>query len=170
MRILKIFATNSQSTNIMADQQYSDDQLLQLLKDAEGRLRGVKKTQETTAQSLVSLQDRYEASWEEIGSLTNLLYSISKGSSPNQITSYISSTSKIAQVDAAHLVTEEQRKLANEARVVVDPVSVKANAAKVSLFTYIFQISSMRKIFQSTWRRIWPRLGSRPAIMMFLFS
>jgi len=44
----------------MADQQYSDDQLLQLLKDAEGRLRGVKKTQETHAQSLVSLQDRYE--------------------------------------------------------------------------------------------------------------
>ena len=42
----------------MANQEYSDDQLLQLLKEAEERLRGVKKAQETPAQSLVALQDR----------------------------------------------------------------------------------------------------------------
>ena len=79
-----------------------------------------------------------------------MLHSISKGSSEKHIISYINSTSNVARVDAAHLVTEEQRKLANMARVVVDPVAVKVNAEKVSLFLYLFSTSSMRKIFQST--------------------
>ena len=79
-----------------------------------------------------------------------MLHSISKGSSEKQIISYINSTSNVARVDPAHLVTEEQRKMANMARVVVDPVAVKVNAEKVSLFLYLFSTSSMRKIFQST--------------------
>lgn len=59
--------------------------------------------------------------------------------STKTIESYITSTKKGTQVDAKHLVTEEQRKQANGVRIVEDPVAVKNKAAEVFDF-YFYRI------------------------------
>jgi hypothetical protein len=61
---------------------------------------------------------------------------------------YIKTADQGASVDPSHLVTAQERKLANGIRVVEDPVAIKAKAAKV-FPTYLPLVlnSSMRKIY-----------------------
>ncbi|KAL2068327.1 hypothetical protein VTL71DRAFT_16425 [Oculimacula yallundae] len=94
----------------MADEDLSDEQLKQLLKDAEQRLRnkGKQQMQISTASSLES--------------------SLPKITVENPIVSYIKSTKTGPQVDRSHLVTEQERKLANGSRIVEDPIMIKKRA------------------------------------------
>jgi len=93
----------------MADEDFSDEQLRSLLKDAEQRLKAVKGRR----------NDQGDA-----------LHGIPKIDLGKSVTSYIQKTSQGAQVDPSHLVKPEERKLANGIRRVEDPVAVKAKAAK----------------------------------------
>ncbi|KAH9221879.1 putative rRNA-processing protein fcf2 [Leptodontidium sp. 2 PMI_412] len=99
----------------MADGDLSDEQLKQLLKDAEQRLRnkGKQQIQLSTASSLES--------------------SLPKITVEKPIISYIKSTKTGAQVDRSHLVTDKERKLANGTRVVEDPVAIKKRAEETNL-------------------------------------
>ncbi|PVH71435.1 putative rRNA-processing protein fcf2 [Cadophora sp. DSE1049] len=99
----------------MAEGDLSDEQLKQLLKDAEQRLRnkGKQQIQISTACSIES--------------------SLPKITVQHPIVSYIKSTKTGAQVDRTHLVTEKERKLANGVRVVEDPITIKKRAEETNL-------------------------------------
>ncbi|KAH8600823.1 Fcf2 pre-rRNA processing-domain-containing protein [Bisporella sp. PMI_857] len=141
----------------MAEEEHSDEQLFQLLKDAEQRLKSSKKVQATRTQSLPSLQQ-----------------SISKGSE-NQIKSYLSTTNKSVTVDPAHLVSTEERKQSSAVRVVVDPATVKAKAAhqwynlpKTTLTPELkrdLQLLHMRGVLDP--KRHYKKEGSKPKIPEF---
>ncbi|CAG8971930.1 hypothetical protein HYALB_00003265 [Hymenoscyphus albidus] len=101
----------------MADDDLSDEQLQQLLKDAEQRLRAAKKKGFAQETSLTSLQR------------------LPKIASDSPISSYIQKTKQGVQIDPSMLVKAEDRKLANVIRIVEDPIMVKANADKVAKAT-----------------------------------
>lgn len=94
----------------MADDSLSDEQLQQLLKDAEQRMRAKGKKLSTAS---------------EISALSQ---SIPKIASDKKIDSYIKATANGPQIDSSHLVSEQQRKLANSFRGVEDPIAVKKKA------------------------------------------
>ncbi|CZT46416.1 probable FCF2 Essential nucleolar protein involved in the early steps of 35S rRNA processing [Rhynchosporium secalis] len=94
----------------MADEDLSNEQLRQLLKDAEQRLRSKGKQQ-----MLMSTASSIESSLPKI-------------TMKSPIVSYIKSTKTGAQVDRSHLVTEKERKLANGSRIVEDPITIKKRA------------------------------------------
>ncbi|CZS90719.1 probable FCF2 Essential nucleolar protein involved in the early steps of 35S rRNA processing [Rhynchosporium agropyri] len=94
----------------MADEDLSNEQLRQLLKDAEQRLRSKGKQQ-----MLMSTASSIESSLPKI-------------TMENPIVPYIKSTKTGAQVDRSHLVTEKERKLANGSRIVEDPITLKKRA------------------------------------------
>ncbi|CZT05093.1 hypothetical protein WAI453_005420 [Rhynchosporium graminicola] len=94
----------------MADEDLSNEQLRQLLKDAEQRLRSKGKQQ-----MLMSTASSIESSLPKI-------------TMENPIVSYIKSSKTGAQVDRSHLVTEKERKLANGSRIVEDPITIKKRA------------------------------------------
>ncbi|TVY83610.1 rRNA-processing protein fcf2 [Lachnellula suecica] len=98
----------------MADEDLSDAQLRQLLKDAEQRLKAAKGRKNNQDTSLAT---------QSIPKITS------------DVSSYIQRTSQGAQVDSAHLVKPEERKLANGVRRVEDPVAVKAKAEKAKKAT-----------------------------------
>jgi len=98
----------------MADEDMSDNQLRQLLKDAELRLKAAKGRRNNR---------------------DNALQSIPKFDSGKSVTSYIQRTSQGAQVDNSYSVKPEERKLANGIRRVEDPVAVKAKAAEAKKAT-----------------------------------
>ncbi|KUJ19787.1 putative rRNA-processing protein fcf2 [Mollisia scopiformis] len=91
----------------MADDNLSDEQLQQLLKDAEQRLRSKSKKQNKPSE------------------ISALSHSIPRIASDTKIDSYIKSTQHGPQIDVSHLVSEHERKLANSFRVVEDPITVK---------------------------------------------
>ncbi|PMD14883.1 Fcf2-domain-containing protein [Hyaloscypha hepaticicola] len=93
----------------MADEDLSDEQVRQLLKDAEERLRSKRAASKTS----LTLQN-----------------SIPKLESGKAIEPYIKTTDQGAYVDPSHFVSPQERKLANGIRVVEDPVAIKAKAAK----------------------------------------
>ena len=118
----------------MADEDLSDEQVRQLLKDAEERLR-IRKGLGPKSSSLDTLQNRYAPKAVptvlDILLLTQASSSIPRLASQKTIEPYVKTTDQGASVDRSHLVTAEQRKSANGIRVVEDPVIVKAKAAKV---------------------------------------
>jgi hypothetical protein len=74
--------------------------------------------------------------------------SIPRLASEKIIEPYIKTTDLGASVNPSHLVTAQERKLANGIRVVEDPVAVKAKAAKVCpIHLPLVHNSSMRKIY-----------------------
>lgn len=114
----------------MADEDLSEQQLQQLLKDAEERLRS---RSETKLQAHSVLQERYATpvylcSRASISNNFSRIPQINPGSA---IQSYINKTKQGAQVDKALLVKPEVRQLASVVRTVEDPLTVKANIAKV---------------------------------------
>ena len=131
----------------MAEEDLSDEQLHQLLKDAEQRLKAAK----TNALSLPPPHQRSSQSPAQPQSiLLTLLPSIPTVFSNKSITPYIKSTSQGAQVDSTLLVSEQQRKASNGIRVVEDPVAIKNKTATVcNTFSTILQMSSMRKIYSN---------------------
>ncbi|KAK6584327.1 hypothetical protein PZA11_002551 [Diplocarpon coronariae] len=87
----------------MADQDLSDEQVKQLLKDAELRLRHkAKQVRASTPSTLES-------------SLPRIVVE-------NSVQPYIKPTQKGSQVDPSHCVTKQDRKLANGIRLVEDPI------------------------------------------------
>ena len=135
----------------MADEDLSDEQLRQLLKDAELRLKAAKgrrNTQDNALQRYCTLNIPVRLGLWHMLLLTFVLCSIPKIDSGKSVTSYIQKTSQGAQVNPSHLVKPEERKLANGIRRVDDPVAVKAKAEKVrSPYPYLSNLSSMRKIY-----------------------
>jgi len=104
-----ILSDNTSSTT-MAEEELSEEQLKQLLKDAEQRLRNKGKQQ-----IQISTASPTESSLPQI-------------TTAKPIVSYIKSTKTGPQVDRSHLVTEKDRKLANGIRVVEDPITIKKRA------------------------------------------
>lgn len=136
----------------MADDNLSDDQLQQLLKDAEQRLRSKSKTQNKNSE-ISALSSRYCAppnySPEASEASLTITCSIPRIASDKTIESYIKNTKAGPQIDASHLVSEQQRKQANSFRVVEDPITIKKRAEEVwHIFPSIPspKMSSMRKI------------------------
>jgi hypothetical protein len=126
----------------MADGDLSDEQLKQLLKDAELRLKEAKPNQALQTQDF-SFQRKYvkplphlPSSSSFLGQLSNIWHSIPKVASKTQITPYISSTSRGARVEPSHMVNAAERKLSSGVRTVQDPVEVKAKADQVRLSPY----------------------------------
>src|SRR6187402_963629 len=139
----------------MANDDLSDEQLKQLLKDAEQRLRN-KGKQQTQVSTVTSLGNRYVLHIYIIILckrlpfllLTHIISSIPKIAVEKSIEPYIKQTEHGPQVDPAHLVTEEQRKQANGIRVVEDPIAIKKRAAEVRYISFIpLRNSSVRKIY-----------------------
>ncbi|TVY53638.1 rRNA-processing protein fcf2, partial [Lachnellula cervina] len=104
----------SRETNNMADEDLSEEQIHQLLKDAELRLKADKGRRHNQE---------------------NALQCIPKIDSGKSVTPYIQKTSQGAQIDPSHLVKPEERRLANGIRRVEDPVAVKAKAAEAKKAT-----------------------------------
>ncbi|KAM0144128.1 hypothetical protein ACHAO1_000407 [Botrytis cinerea] len=98
----------------MADNDLSDVQIEQLLKDAEERMRNAK-------QVIVSDDSSTKFSLPNLGK-----------ASTSAITPYITST---GHVDASQLVPAKDRKLANGVRTVEDPIVTKAKVAKAKQAT-----------------------------------
>jgi hypothetical protein len=123
----------------MADEDLSDEQLRQLLKDAEHRLRNRGK-QQSQVSSLSHIQTRYASVANHPPRIWRACYrqqnfsSIPKIASTTLIEPYVKTTPQGAQVDRSHLVTLKERKLANGMRVVEDPVAIKEKAIKVRYF------------------------------------
>ncbi|ESZ99455.1 hypothetical protein SBOR_0217 [Sclerotinia borealis F-4128] len=92
----------------MADNDLSDIQIQQLLKDAEERMRNTKQ--------VITSDD---------GSTKFSLPNLGK-SSTSAIAPYITSAGHTARVDTSQLVPTNERKLANGVRTVEDPVIMKA--------------------------------------------
>jgi len=120
----------------MADEDLSDEQLRQLLKDAEQRLRKRGK-QQSQVSSLSRVQTRYASIANHPPRIGRAYYrqqnfsSIPKIASTTPTEPYVKTTPQGAQVDRSHLVTLKERKLANGMRVVEDPVAIKEKAIKV---------------------------------------
>jgi len=96
----------------MADEDLSDEQVRQLLREAEERLRS-RRAQGSHTSSVETLQN-----------------SIPRLASEKAIEPYVKTTDQGASVDPSHLVSAQERKLAGGIRVVEDPVAIKAKAAK----------------------------------------
>ncbi|TVY21243.1 rRNA-processing protein fcf2 [Lachnellula arida] len=112
----------------MADEDLSDEQVCQLLKDAALRLKagkGRRNNQENALQWYCALNIPAVQGPDNIPTID----------SGKSITPYIQKTSQGAQVDPSHLVKPEERKLANGIRRVEDPVAVKAKAAEAKKAT-----------------------------------
>ncbi|KAI9646939.1 dTDP-fucopyranose mutase [Ciborinia camelliae] len=101
----------------MADNDLSDIQIQQLLKDAEERMRNAK-------QVIVSDDSSTKFSLPNLGK-----------SSTSAIVPYIKSAGQAAHVDSSQLVPVKDRKLANGVRIVEDPVVTKAKALKAKQAT-----------------------------------
>jgi len=125
----------------MADEELSNEQLRQLLKDAEQRLKCAKQSNaQSQIVSLSTLQKRY-AHWAGILLFFWVLFlthshSISKPTSEKPIVPYVTTTEKGAHVDPSHFVGESDRKLANGIRKVQDPVTIRADSAQVCGFIF----------------------------------
>lgn len=149
----------------MADEDLSDEQLRQLLKDAEQRLtaaRGRKGSHVTRVASLPS---------------------IPKITSESSVTSYIQTTAQGAQVDPSYLVKPHERRMANGIRRVDDPVAVKEKVAmakkatagsdwynlpKTNLTPELkrdLQLLHMRSVLDP--KRFYKKMGSKPQIPEF---
>lgn len=129
----------------LKDEELSEPQIYQLLKDAEQRLGSAlidpsKTSAVQNYPSISSLQKRYlQFSYcsanhivRRLGVCSNLSSSLCTEPDNALPTSYIKMTSRGAQVDPGSLVTARQRKLANGARTVEDPVQSKSNLEKVN--------------------------------------
>lgn len=103
------------------DRDLSDDQVQQLLQEAEDRLR---------ARNAIAKTD---------SALRRSLPKLSHGMRP----SYVKEKDGIAQVDSARLVDNEQRKLANTARIAAPLLPSKKTVSILPIVTVIF---CMRKI------------------------
>ncbi|CAD6439615.1 11068252-94a7-42a9-ad6d-ea5fa3bdeb1b [Sclerotinia trifoliorum] len=101
----------------MADNDLSDDQIQQLLRDAEERMRNAKQ---------VIISDDSSSKF----SLPNLGKSATSAIAP-----YIKSTGQTTHVDSSQLVPAKDRKLANSVRTVEDPIVTKAKALKAKKST-----------------------------------
>jgi len=138
----------------------SDDQVQQLLKDAEQRLisaaqdsQSLINTQENQVQKSIPTDfTRYVHHRFHHHHNTFLLpitrafanshtTSLSTGTSIAS-TSYIKNTSNGALVDPSRLVKPQERRLANGLRRVEDPVAVKSDLAKVFSLFFSFTFSS----------------------------
>lgn len=121
----------------MADEDLSDEQLQQLLKDAESRLRSKSKGK---SQALAALDQRYFATI-----IVNPRYGLTSScripqiDSGSAIQSYINKTKQGAQIDKSLLVQPEVRQLASVVRTVEDPVAVRANVEKVCRALHAFK-------------------------------
>ncbi|KAF8866013.1 putative rRNA-processing protein fcf2 [Acephala macrosclerotiorum] len=134
----------------MADDNLSDEQLQQLLKDAEQRMRAKGKKPSTAS---------------EISALSQ---SIPKIASDKKIDSYIKATANGPQIDSSHLVSEQQRKLANSFRVVEDPIAVKKKAEKTNLTPELkrdLQLLRMRDVLDP--KRFYKKESGKPKIPEF---
>lgn len=136
----------------------SDDQVQQLLKDAEQRMN----TAAQDSQSLINTENQVQKSistvstryaWhhhfriQRIRSSLILSHSLSTGTSI-AATSYIKNTANGALVDPSRLVKPLERRLANDIRRVENPVTIKTNATKVRRFYPTpHSHTSMRKIY-----------------------
>ncbi|PQE16563.1 hypothetical protein CJF30_00003258 [Rutstroemia sp. NJR-2017a BBW] len=96
----------------MADNDLSDDQIQQLLKDAENRMR-------STKQVILTDEDATKISLPTL-----------KKSTESSVSPYVKSNGRHAVVDPSRLVAPEVKKLANSIRTVQDPVAVKAQSLK----------------------------------------
>ncbi|KAH8683277.1 Fcf2 pre-rRNA processing-domain-containing protein [Tricladium varicosporioides] len=102
----------------MTNEDYTDEQLRQLLRDAEQRLRASKNKKNDQDTSMLALQK-----------------GIPKVASGDTIPGYITKTKNGALVDSSLLVKPEERKLANCIRKVEYPVMMRAKAAKAKQAT-----------------------------------
>lgn len=120
----------------MTDQDLSDEQVKQLLKDAEQRLRN--KAKQRLSISTSSLKSRYVFKLlASRKSLTDLdLFSLPKIAVENSIKPYIIASENGPQVDRSHLVTQEQRRQANGIRIVEDPIAIKKRAEEVRVLFF----------------------------------
>ncbi|KIN06174.1 hypothetical protein OIDMADRAFT_24507 [Oidiodendron maius Zn] len=101
----------------MTDGDLSDEQVKQLLKDAEQRLREAKPR--------LALQAE-ESSFSR---------NIPKVASGNAIAPYISSSTRGARVESSYLVNTAVRKLSSGVRTVQDPIEIKTKAAQLKKAT-----------------------------------
>ncbi|KAF4632592.1 hypothetical protein G7Y89_g5531 [Cudoniella acicularis] len=140
-KILFLIDSPTCNSDRMAQEDLSDEQLRQLLKDAEQRLRAASAVNTRNASqdaSLVALQKRfcslYATTLNPRSSLLSI-FSIPKVASGRSIPSYITKTDQGAHINSSLLVKPEERKLANGIRRVEDPVVVKAKFAKAKKST-----------------------------------
>ncbi|KAK2628424.1 hypothetical protein QTJ16_001527 [Diplocarpon rosae] len=114
----------------MADHDLSDEQVKQLLKDAELRLKNkAKQVQTSTASSLES--------------------SLPKIAVENSVQPYIKASDNGPQIEPSRSVTEKDRKLANGIRIVEDPIIIKKRDEEArnpfSIHTHLGRHSSEKK-------------------------
>jgi hypothetical protein len=121
---------------IMADGDLSDEQLKQLLKDAEQRLKEAKAND--ALQGPVSALQRYvpESAPPLQRELSNIAIRIPKVASSKPVLPYVSASTHGAHIDPSYLVNTRDRKLSSGPRTVQDPMEIKAKAAQVSPFIY----------------------------------
>lgn len=103
----------------MADEDLSDEQLHQLLKDAEQRLRNKPQNHGQPRNALSS----------------TLRMSVSRSTSEKLISSYVKSTEHGAHVDRSYLVSDREKLLSNGIRRVQDPVATKSQAVQAKKAT-----------------------------------
>jgi hypothetical protein len=135
---------------VLENQDLSDGQIQQMLRDAEQRMRA---STEAGANALIStsgvsslpgLDSRYVFTgnsgipFQFIHLLTPRSTSISTGSGSGLPSLYVKPTVSGAQVDPEFLVSKKERKLANTPRCVEDPIAAKAKAVKVSYSSSTF--------------------------------
>jgi len=101
----------------MSDDELSDEQLHQLLKDIEQRLKAARPSHSNLGQT-------------QKPSLSSLQISIASETPGSNHTSYIKSTDQGTHVVPLHLMNPQERTLSNGIRRVVDPVTVKSNTTK----------------------------------------
>lgn len=121
----------------MADGDLSDEQLKQLLKDAEQRLKEAKAN--NSLHGPVSALQRYaldSTPFHLQQELSNMAVRIPKVASSKPVIPYVSASTHGAHVDPSYLVNARDRKLSSGPRTVQDPMEIKAKATQVSPFTY----------------------------------
>ncbi|EHL01678.1 putative rRNA-processing protein fcf2 [Glarea lozoyensis 74030] len=128
----------------------SDQQIQQLLKDAEQRLRAAKGK---------------KGSQDASSFLTQRLPTIA---SDKTITPYIQKTDQGARVNPSMLINPEVRKLANGIRTVEDPIMAKAKAAKTNLTPELkrdLQLLKMRSVLDP--KRFYKKESSKASVPEF---
>jgi hypothetical protein len=130
------------STCVDAQEDLTDDQIQQLLLEAETRLRGSNalSTQNEDAASL-----RYEKSeypWARIKLTTSRIPKLSPGSS---LEPYVHQGDGVAIVDAAKIADQKQKELSNSLRSV--GIKKENTVSFASPFTPPLFPNAMRKIF-----------------------
>ncbi|KHJ32485.1 putative rrna-processing protein fcf2 protein [Erysiphe necator] len=98
----------------MADEDLSEPQLKQLLKDAEERLRKNEKIPQISENDLVK----------------NLQQNISSIAAATKIEPYVIGLHNIPNVETAHLIPKKDRIKSDGVRIVVDPIAMKKKASE----------------------------------------